>query len=435
MLEGLCVFGSFALLGILQSAPSVTTGDAGEFAAAAATLSVPHAPGYPLFVLLSKALGILVPLGNWAYRTNLLSALAGAAALALLVDALRRWGARRAARLGGVLVLGLSPLWREQSAVTEVFALHLLCASLLLWMISAAGERVLEPGPAAALGLVFGLGLANHQTLLLVLAALLLAGRGGPGRLPRALAFASLGALAGLALYAALPLRALKLPPLDWDHAVTPEAFWRLLTRKDYGSLSLTVDGGQSSGPQALAAQAWRSLKGVAAQLGPMGTILALLGAAGLNRSGLRLRAEAAWAWVLVAGPGFMMLGRPAFDAQTSDALQRFHLLPLAGAALFVAAGVECLARARPAYGAAAAVIAAAAAFPGGGARVPARRLPRLRLRTDDFEGGPPRRGPGHQRRRRHLLLAGLPALRGGIASRLGDVGPGRSGLPASLRR
>ncbi|OGR48120.1 MAG: hypothetical protein A2X40_02395 [Elusimicrobia bacterium GWC2_65_9] len=364
MLEGLGVFAGFALLGIFQCAPSVTTGDAGEFAAAAATLSVPHAPGYPLFVLLSKALGTLVALGNWAYRTNLLSALAGAASLALLADALRRWGAGRAARLGAVLVLGLSPLWREQSAVTEVFALHLLCASLLLWMLSAAGERVLEPGPAAALGLVFGLGLANHQTLLLVLAALVLAGRGGPGRLPRAFAFAGLGALAGSALYAALPLRALRLPPLDWDHAVTPEAFWRLLARKDYGSLSLTVDGGQASGPEALAAQAWRSLKGVAVQLGPTGTILALLGAAGWKRSGLRLRAEAAWAWVLVTGPGFMMLGRPAFDAQTADALQRFHLLPLAGTALFVAAGVELLCRARPACGAAAAVIAAAAAFP-----------------------------------------------------------------------
>lgn len=369
MRESGAVFAVFSLLGVAQMAPSVTTGDAGEFAAAAATLGVAHAPGYPLYALLAKAFGVLLPLGSWAYRTNLLSALCGALALTLFADALRRLGAGRAARLGAAAVLGLSPCWRELSAVTEVFALHLACAALLLWLVAAAGERLLEPGPAAALGLVFGLGLGDHQTLALILPALVLAGLGRPGSWARALPAAAAGAAAGVLIHAALPLRALKSPPLDWDHAVDAESLWRLLTRKDYGSLSLTTDGASASGPEALTAQAWRSARGVGAQLGPLGAAAALFGAAAWRRAGLRLNASAAWAWVLVAGPGFLMLGRPPFDAQTSGALERFHLLPLLGAGLFVAAGLEALARTRPAFGAAAAVAAAAALVPAAAAQ------------------------------------------------------------------
>ncbi len=363
------LFAAFFLLGVVQAAPSVTTGDAGEFAAAAATLGVAHAPGYPLFVLLAKAFGTLFALGSWAYRTNLLSAACASAALALFSDALRRFGAGRAARLGAAAVLGLSPLWREQSAVTEVFALQLLCAALLLWIVAAAGDRLLEAGPAAALGLAFGLGLGDHQTLALILPALILAARGRPGPLPRGLAFATLGTAAGFAVNIVLPLRAAQAPPLDWDHATTLKAFWRLLSRKDYGSMALTVEGGQAAGAEALAAQAWRSLRGIAGQLGPLGAALALLGAAGWRRSGLRLQAPAAWAWILGAGPAFLMLGRPPFDVQTSSALERFHLLPLLGAGLFVAAGLEILARARPLAGAAAALAAAAVLVPAAAAQ------------------------------------------------------------------
>lgn len=366
--EAPLLFAVFFALGAAQAAPSVTTGDAGEFTAAAAVLGVAHAPGYPLYVLVAKAFGALVPIGNWAYRTNLLSAACGALALAAFADALRRLGAGRAARLGAAAVLGLSPLWREQSAVTEVFSLHLLFAALLLWIVAAAGERLLEPGPAAALGLTFGLGLGAHQTLALVLPALLLAGRARPGGLPRALSRAALGALAGFSIHAALPLRALHGPPLDWDHAVTASALKRLLLRRDYGSLSLTTDAAASSGPEALAAQAWRSLAGVGRQLGPLGAALALLGAAAWRRSGLRLPAAAAWAWLLAAGPAFLMLGRPPFDPQTSGALERFHLLPLLGAGLFVAAGLEVLWRARPEAGAAAALAASALLAPGAAA-------------------------------------------------------------------
>ncbi|MBP2648665.1 MAG: putative rane protein, partial [Gemmatimonadetes bacterium] len=63
------------LTGYLVSlAPTVTFWDAGEFIAATKILGIPHPPGTPLFVLMGHVWATLLPIGAWAYRTNLLSA-------------------------------------------------------------------------------------------------------------------------------------------------------------------------------------------------------------------------------------------------------------------------------------------------------------------------------------------------------------------------
>lgn len=364
MLEPALLFLSFAALGIYQAAPSVTTGDAGEFAAAAAAWGVPHAPGYASWTMLAKALGTALPLGDWAYRSNLLSALCGAAALALLGDALRRWGASRAARLGSVVLLGLSPLWREQSAVAEAFAPLVLSGAGLLWLVAAADSRLLSPGPAAALGLVFGLGLGTHQTLVLVLPALILAGRGLKGKWPTALACAAFGAALGFSSHLLIPLRALKAPPVDWGHATNLAAFYKLLLRRDYGTFALTVEGARSFGPAELTAQLARFARALINTFGPAGIVLAAVGALGFRRSGLTLRPGIAAAWLFTAGPLFLFLGRPGFDAQTSGALERFHLLPMLGLVPFLASGLSLLGARVPAFAAFAAIMAVLAMIP-----------------------------------------------------------------------
>ncbi|MDX6770025.1 MAG: DUF2723 domain-containing protein [Elusimicrobiota bacterium] len=353
MREPAAVFLAAAALGLAGAAPGVTTGDAGELAAASAVLGVAHAPGYPLYALSARAFGLLLPFGAWTWRLNAFSAVLGAAALALFAAALRRWGFSPAARLGATAVLGLAPAWRGASSVTEVFALHAFCACLLLWL--ASSERVLDDGPAACLGLVFGLSLANHQTMALVLPALLFLGAARP----RALACAALGAAAGFALYAYLPLRAAASPPLDWGHATTPSAFLHVLLRRDYGSFALTTDGAGAFGLPELARQLWRGL----AALGPVAAPLALAGAVLWPRPS-RLPLAVPAAWLLLAGPGFLLLGRPGFDAQTAGALERFSVLPLVGAALLAAGAFERLRLAAP-------VLAAAAFFvaPPAGAR------------------------------------------------------------------
>ena len=65
---------------VLTLAPTVTFWDAGEFIAAAKTLGIPHPPGTPLFVMIAHVWAKLLPFGEFALRTNLLSAVLSAAA-------------------------------------------------------------------------------------------------------------------------------------------------------------------------------------------------------------------------------------------------------------------------------------------------------------------------------------------------------------------
>ena len=82
----LAVAGAVLAVYVLTLAPTVTFWDAGEFIAAARTLGIPHPPGTPLFVMIAHTWGLLVPLGEFAYRTNVLSALFSASAAAQSQD-------------------------------------------------------------------------------------------------------------------------------------------------------------------------------------------------------------------------------------------------------------------------------------------------------------------------------------------------------------
>lgn len=353
MLEAALTFAAAFALFAAGAAPSVTFGDAGEFSACAAMLGLPHAPDYPLYTLASRAFAVLVPFGGFAYRTNLFSAACAAAALAVLGSAMRRWELPRAARLGALAALAGSSLWREQAGVTEVFGLHLLlCACVLRLLAEPPAARW-----AAALGLLFGLGAGNHHTLALAGPAAALHARARPRLAGWLLAFAAVG----FSIYAYLPIRAAASPPLDWGHPVDAGRFSRALLRKDYGSLSLTSDGrGSGRGPLA---QLGRWAGAAAGGLGWPMLLLALAGAAawsGGPRGALLL-------WLLALGPGFLWLGDPPFDAQTSNALQRFYLASWLALAPLAAAGAAAAGRLSPLAGAfAAAALALGAWLPAG---------------------------------------------------------------------
>src|SRR5581483_9942539 len=74
---GLLAFGLYAA----TLAPDVLEGDSGEFQYVTYTLGVPHATGYPLYALTGWLWSHLLPLGSVAWRVNLYSAAAGAAAV------------------------------------------------------------------------------------------------------------------------------------------------------------------------------------------------------------------------------------------------------------------------------------------------------------------------------------------------------------------
>ena len=339
MTGGLCA--ALALLGVWGAAPSVSVGDAGEFAAAAAVLGVPHAPGYPLYMLAGRAFGTALPWGTWAWRLNLFSGVCAAGALTLLCAALKRRGIGAPAAAVAAATLGLSPLWLHTNAQAEVFALNVLLAAAALWAASApqpCGDRT-----SAALGLLLGLGTGNHHTLALAVPALAaaawLSARPAPARAARALGVLALFALFGFSVQFYLPLRAAVSPPLDWGHPVDLSRFLHVLLRKDYGSLTLTVEGSARAGGTLAQSARW-----LGELWGGLGSTAALLAALGLGALLVRRDhvSTALFAGLaLGAGPLFLALGDPPFDPQTSYALKRFWLLSWLGAAGVMAAGAE----------------------------------------------------------------------------------------------
>ncbi|HET7039721.1 MAG TPA: DUF2723 domain-containing protein, partial [Gemmatimonadales bacterium] len=136
---------------VLTLAPTVTFWDAGEFIATARILGIPHPPGTPLFVLLGNVFGQLVPMGEFAWRTNLMTAMfsAGAAACLFLVvvQALRGWRTggpadrRTEDRLyvfGGAVAAALCAafaftVW-QNSNETEVYMVATFSIAAICWL-------------------------------------------------------------------------------------------------------------------------------------------------------------------------------------------------------------------------------------------------------------------------------------------------------------
>jgi hypothetical protein len=86
-----------AFIYILTAPPTIYLGDSGEIAAAAATMGIPHPPGYPLDMLIGK-IAVLMNTGDQAFRMNILSAVLGSLCMALFYLVIRQfimWSAKK----------------------------------------------------------------------------------------------------------------------------------------------------------------------------------------------------------------------------------------------------------------------------------------------------------------------------------------------------
>ena len=227
--------------------------DAGDLITAAYTGGVAHPPGYPTYLLLARLFQYL-PFGTLALRTNLLSALCGVLAALLVMDLICRIapGDRHLRSWAGLiagLAFGLSPLFWSQAVITEVYTLHVLLIALILWLIFAPLTEVRLFSKVGLLntatwrerliGLLFGLGLGNQLTIILMLPAWLLFDWDTVrifSKIDRSLLFRRLGwVLAGaLLVYLTIPWRARGDSPVNWGGADDWRGFWWLLSGQLY---------------------------------------------------------------------------------------------------------------------------------------------------------------------------------------------------------
>ncbi len=173
------------LLGyLLTLAPTVTFWDAGEFIAATKTLGIPHPPGTPLFVMIAHVWALVFPIGEYAFRTNLLSALLSALAAGcfflVVHESLRALTAdlahdtARVLRLGGAAAAALLGAFTftnwQNSNETEVYAVATFTIAAMCWLAHVwRRERGTRRAPRLLLLIVYlaGISIGNHLLALL----------------------------------------------------------------------------------------------------------------------------------------------------------------------------------------------------------------------------------------------------------------------------
>ncbi|MEW5871507.1 MAG: DUF2723 domain-containing protein [Chloroflexota bacterium] len=153
-------------------APSLLYGDSAEFQTIAYTLGIGHPTGYPVYIFLARLFTFL-PVGDIAYRVNLLSAVAAAATIALLYLILCRLGAWRIPAALSVFTLAFVDLFWKHACIAEIYTVASACLAGILYTILAwRGSG--NPRWLFAAGLLGGLSLGIHTTVALSAIAILL---------------------------------------------------------------------------------------------------------------------------------------------------------------------------------------------------------------------------------------------------------------------
>jgi hypothetical protein len=221
-------------------APSVMGGDSGELTASALTGGVPHPPGYPLFALLARVFAAL-PLGHSpAWRVNLLSATATAAAAALVCATVALGTRDKVAGLVAAALFGTNSVVWLHATSAEVFGLNAMFVglALLLWLCV---ERTAARRFVFALCFASGLAMCNHHTFVFVGAPLVLRSFwvARRGLRARGMAVACGIGLIGLLPYAYLALATASHAAVSWGDQTSLDGFLDHVLRRNYGTFSM----------------------------------------------------------------------------------------------------------------------------------------------------------------------------------------------------
>ncbi|MCX7885836.1 MAG: DUF2723 domain-containing protein [Verrucomicrobiae bacterium] len=173
--------------------PSITLQDSGELVTGAYHFGVPHPPGYPLWTLMGWIWRHLLWFGNPAWRICLMSVVTGAFVVGVLTLLMSRsimvllrslrWGDQigedvkhwiaLTAGAAVALTFGFNRgvwLWAcvPEMRVLNVFMFILTACTFFAWML-----RPERHGFLYATILVYGLGISNHQTIVVMIAPFL----------------------------------------------------------------------------------------------------------------------------------------------------------------------------------------------------------------------------------------------------------------------
>lgn len=335
---GLPLLVFFGVLAIYRQTLMPTFGfwDTAEWQAVPYLLGIPHPTGYPTYVLLGKLFSYW-PEGSIAWRANWFGAISGAAAIAGLVVVARQLGAAWWAALVAGLGFAFNVAFWQTSSRADPHPLHVAFVTLVL-ALAIGWYQTRRYSLLVALAVTTGLALGNQGQMVMfvpALAALLLVAEKQIFLAPKKL-LPLLGAgLAGLSVYAYLPLRAMQNPPINYAKPTTWERFKYLVTGEQFKGDMIFLS------PAAVQNFAVNALK-YPASLGewftPWGAIALLgFGAAGLHqlwKKDWRLGLFLTLAWAV-----------PFYQAcnYVNGDVRRYYFAATAMLALFAAFGCQAL--------------------------------------------------------------------------------------------
>ncbi|OGS33433.1 MAG: hypothetical protein A2474_03080 [Elusimicrobia bacterium RIFOXYC2_FULL_34_12] len=210
--------------------------DAGDLIVSAYTLGIAHPPGYPLYVILGKIWTTLIPLGNIAYRTNIFSAITSALCVTIVYLIVSK--KLESKWIGAITAFSLAistAFWR-QSILSEIYSLNALFAIIVIYILLFHTDKLL------LLSFLFGLGLGNHQTLLLLvpgIAYFLIKSKYYITNI-KTIKYLMIFFLLGFSIYLFLPIRASRQPINNWGNPSNFSNFVKVLSRADYGTMNLS---------------------------------------------------------------------------------------------------------------------------------------------------------------------------------------------------
>ena len=225
--------------------------DSGDLVTAAFVYGIPHPPGYPLYTLLAFFFA-RNPLLEPAHSVAIFSALMASTSVFVLAragTAIKTFEVSETSKVFvaplAALTFAFAPLAWSQAIIPEVYALNLFFVALILWSCLTNDARRVYVA-----ALAFGLGMAHHLSILLLLPGAWIALQ--PTRKHWRALFLF---LAPLIFYLYLPLAALPNPPVKWGDPVTLERFVWLVTAELYRPYLFGVNGAEMLSRFAFAAR------------------------------------------------------------------------------------------------------------------------------------------------------------------------------------
>ncbi len=209
--------------------------DSGELITASITGGVSHPPGYPTWLILSRAFAQL-PIGQTlAHRYNFFSVVCMSLAMLVLYLTVRKalgndTPTASITPLVSVLTVAFGLTVWSQAVITEVYALNALMVCVTLFLLATIEFEQPPSWLIGLAGLTAGIAATTHLTSVFLLPLALLVCR---KRLPTVFLF-GLGFIVGLSPFLLIFLRAGSASPIVWGTPGTLSGWWWLISGEIY---------------------------------------------------------------------------------------------------------------------------------------------------------------------------------------------------------